>query len=128
MQVSNRIGNIPAHFYDDMPHIGYDINGKKILRQAKGNEWDKFLAGIEDPSSWTSMQDKLLQKDVKLTDEELEIIHKRAKAENPDAEFDPYDPTVEFFTRKDKQMTMPLPGKPDHKLKSLQASLFCRLS
>jgi ribosome biogenesis protein ERB1 len=35
-----------------MPHIGYDINGKKIMRPAKGDELDKFLAGIEDPTSW----------------------------------------------------------------------------
>ncbi|MBW0561197.1 hypothetical protein O181_100912, partial [Austropuccinia psidii MF-1] len=107
--------NIPAHFYDDMPHICYDINGQKILRPAKGDELDKFLAGIEDPSSWKSVQDKPLQKDVKLTDKELEIIHKLSKAKNPDAKFNPYEPTVEFFTGKDKQRTMPLLGKPESK-------------
>ncbi|PLW06159.1 hypothetical protein PCANC_26166 [Puccinia coronata f. sp. avenae] len=111
----NRIGNIPSHFYDDMPHIGYDINGKKIMRPAKGDELDKFLAGIEDPTSWTSVEDKLLQKNVALTDEELAIIHKLAKAENPDAQFDPYEPLNEFFTGKGKEMTQPLSGKPEPK-------------
>lgn len=111
----NRIGNIPSHFYDDMPHIGYDINGQKILRPAKGDELDKFLAGIEDPTSWTSVEDKLLQKNVTLTDEELEIIHRLAKAENPDAEFDPYEPLNEFFTGKGKEMIQPLSAKPEPK-------------
>lgn len=48
----NRVGNIPAYFYDGMPHVGYDIDGKRVTRPAKGDELDKFLANIEDPTSW----------------------------------------------------------------------------
>ena len=48
----NRVGNIPMHWYDDLPHVGYDINGKQVLRPAKGDELDKFLATVEDPSTW----------------------------------------------------------------------------
>lgn len=40
------------HWYDDLPHIGYDINGKRVLRPAKGDELDKFLSTVEDPSAW----------------------------------------------------------------------------
>ena len=40
------------HWYDDLPHVGYDINGKKVLRPAKGDELDKFLSTVEDPSAW----------------------------------------------------------------------------
>lgn len=47
-ETTNRIGNVPAYFYDDLPHIGYDINGKKVMRPAQGDELDKFLEGIED--------------------------------------------------------------------------------
>jgi ribosome biogenesis protein ERB1 len=49
--VENRVGNIPAHFYDDMPHVGYDINGKRIMKPLKGDELDKFLATV-DGSAW----------------------------------------------------------------------------
>jgi ribosome biogenesis protein ERB1 len=48
----NRVGKIPEYFYDGMPHVGYDIDGKRIMRPVKGDELDKFLASIEDPSSW----------------------------------------------------------------------------
>jgi ribosome biogenesis protein ERB1 len=48
----NRIGNVPMHWYDDLPHIGYDIDGKKVLKPAKGDELDKFLSTVDDPSSW----------------------------------------------------------------------------
>lgn len=40
------------HWYDDLPHVGYNINGKKILRPARGDELDKFLETVDDPSSW----------------------------------------------------------------------------
>lgn len=41
------------HWYDDLPHIGYDINGKKVLRPARGDELDKFLATVDDSSAWS---------------------------------------------------------------------------
>lgn len=31
-----------------MPHIGYDVDGKKVMRPATGDELDKFLEGVED--------------------------------------------------------------------------------
>ena len=48
----NRVGNVPMHWYDDLPHVGYDINGKKVLRPARGDELDKFLKTVEDPTAW----------------------------------------------------------------------------
>lgn len=49
---TNTIGNVPIEWYDDLPHIGYSVDGKKIMRPAKGDELDKFLATVEDPDSW----------------------------------------------------------------------------
>jgi ribosome biogenesis protein ERB1 len=51
-QNTNTIGNIPIEWYDDLPHIGYSVDGKRIMRPAKGDELDKFLATVEDPDSW----------------------------------------------------------------------------
>ena len=28
----NTIGNVPLHWYDDFDHVGYDIDGRKIMR------------------------------------------------------------------------------------------------
>src|ERR1700742_2395516 len=55
VQSSNRVGNIPMHWYDDMPHIGYDMNGKAVLRPAVGDELDKFLKTQEDPTAWYAL-------------------------------------------------------------------------
>ena len=36
------MGNIPMNWYDDYPHIGYDLDGTKIMKPAKGDEVDKL--------------------------------------------------------------------------------------
>ncbi|KAK4684288.1 ribosome biogenesis protein ERB1, partial [Tremellales sp. Uapishka_1] len=111
----NTVGNIPMEWYDDLPHIGYDVEGRKILRPAQGDELDKFLATVEDPNSWTSAEDKLLQQQVQLTDRELDIIRRLERAENPDAGYDPYQDTIEWFTGEGRERVMPLSGAPEPK-------------
>lgn len=110
-----RVGNIPLHWYDDLPHVGYDIDGKKVLKPARGDELDKFLRTVDDPSAWTSAFDKNTQTDKPLTSEELDIIRRLEAYENPDANYDPYEPTVEWFTGPGKQEVMPLSAAPEPK-------------
>ncbi|RXW25155.1 hypothetical protein EST38_g682 [Candolleomyces aberdarensis] len=114
-KATNRVGDIPMHWYDDMPHIGYDINGKRVLRPATGDELDKFLATVDDPDSWTTAFDKTSQQDKNLTAEELDIIQRLHAGENPDANYDPYEPMVEWFTGKGKEEIMPLSAAPEPK-------------
>ncbi|RHZ56097.1 hypothetical protein Glove_406g85 [Diversispora epigaea] len=109
----NTVGNIPMEWYNDYPHIGYNIDGKMILKPAKGDELDKFLDSMEDPDTWMSVKDNSLQKNVRLTDEELEIIRRIQLGEFPDPNYDPYEPTVEWFTSKPE--VMPLSAAPEPK-------------
>jgi hypothetical protein len=48
----NTVGNIPMNWYADYPPIGYDLEGKKILKPARGDEIDNFLRKMENPESW----------------------------------------------------------------------------
>ncbi|KAL0949577.1 hypothetical protein HGRIS_009626 [Hohenbuehelia grisea] len=109
----NRVGDIPMHWYDDLPHVGYDMNGKQVLRPAKGDELDKFLQTVEDPSAWTSAFDKKAQADKPLSEQELDIIRRLYEGENPDGNYDPYEPTTEWFTSKVE--AMPLSAAPEPK-------------
>lgn len=60
-----------------------------------------------------SAKDNLLQQNVKLTDEELEIIRRIQMGSFPEKDFDPYEPTVEWFTSKPE--VMPLNATPEPK-------------
>ncbi|KAF9939978.1 Ribosome biogenesis protein erb1 [Mortierella alpina] len=109
----NTVGNIPMEWYDDYPHIGYDVDGKKIMRPATGDELDKFLSTMDDPDSWLSAHNYKQGQDVKLSAEELEIIRRLEGNRIPDADYNPYEDQVEFFSSHTE--IMPLSAAPEPK-------------
>lgn len=110
---ANTIGNIPLSFYDQYPHIGYDINGKKIMRPAKGEALDALLDSIEIPRGFTGLTDPSTGKPLELKQDELELLRKVQMNEIPDEGYNPYEPMVEWFTSK--QEIMPLSAAPEPK-------------
>jgi ribosome biogenesis protein ERB1 len=88
--VINTVGNVPLEWYKDYPHIGYDVDGKRILKPAKGDELEEFLASMDDPESQRTVFDDVEKKNVALTKEQAEIMKRIMKNEFPDADFDPY--------------------------------------
>jgi hypothetical protein len=50
----NTVGNVPMHWYADYPHIGYDVEGKKIMKKEGPvkDEMDRFLDRTDDPNYW----------------------------------------------------------------------------
>lgn len=86
----NTIGNIPTSFYDAYPHIGYTINGTKIMRPAKGAALDSLLDSIEIPKGWTGLTDPATGQPLELSQEEREMLRKIHGDEIPVEGFDPY--------------------------------------
>jgi ribosome biogenesis protein ERB1 len=109
----NTIGNIPLSFYDHFPHIGYNVNGKKIMRPAKGAALDALLDSMEVPKGWTGLTDPSSGKPLELSQEELQLLRKVQMNEIPEEGYDPYEPTVEYFTSKTE--IMPLSAAPEPK-------------
>ena len=89
----NTIGNIDIEKYypASMPHIGYDINGRRIMRPAAGAALDQLLETIDLPKGWTGIIDKETGQLKNLTDEELEIIKRIRRQELPNEEIEIYD-------------------------------------
>ena len=110
---ANTIGNIPLSFYDSYPHIGYDINGKRISRPAKGEALDALLDSIDVPKGWTGLTDPATGKPLELSQEELEVLRRIQMNEVPEEGYDMYPPTVEYFTSKTE--IMPLSAAPEPK-------------
>ncbi|KAK7207699.1 NUC169 domain-containing protein [Myxozyma melibiosi] len=109
---TNTIGDIPLSAYDEFPHIGYDINGKRIMRPAAGSALDSLLDTIDVPEGWTGLIDRESGGDLKLTKEELELIKKIQLGENA-GDVNPYEDTIEWFTSKTE--VMPLSSAPEPK-------------
>lgn len=110
---ANTIGNIPLSFYDSFPHIGYNINGKKIMRPATGKALDALLDSIDIPAGYTGLTDPNTGKPLQLSKDELELLRKIQTNEATDESYDPYEPTVEWFTSQVE--TMPLSAAPEPK-------------
>lgn len=109
----NTIGNIPISAYDEMPHLGYDINGKRIMRPAKGSALDALLDQIDLPEGWTGLLDPHSGNQLNLSKEEVELIKKIQRNEKTDDSIDPFEPTIEWFTSRTE--TMPLLAAPEPK-------------
>lgn len=86
----NTIGDIPLSFYDSYPHIGYDINGKRIMRPATGEALDALLDSIEVPKGWTGLTDPQTGKPLNLSRDELELLRRVQMNEVPAEGYDPY--------------------------------------
>ncbi|CEP24363.1 unnamed protein product [Cyberlindnera jadinii] len=109
----NTIGNIPLSAYEEFPHIGYDINGKRIMRPAKGSALEQLLDTIELPEGWTGLLDSNTGSSLNLTQEEIELIEKIESNRMTDDSINPYEPTIEWFTSQTE--VMPVTAIPEPK-------------
>ncbi|ODA76539.1 hypothetical protein RJ55_07809 [Drechmeria coniospora] len=112
-EAENTIGNIPLSFYDSYPHIGYNINGKKIMRPATGEALDALLDSIELPKGWTGLTDPQTGKPLNLSQSELELLHRLQTGGVPTEDYDPYPDMVPYFTSVEE--VMPLSAAPEPK-------------
>ncbi|RLN97772.1 hypothetical protein BBJ28_00021020 [Nothophytophthora sp. Chile5] len=46
----NTIGNVPLRWYEDYDHIGYDVEGKRIMKTNNGDGIDNAIAAKDDPN------------------------------------------------------------------------------
>lgn len=111
--IRNTVGNIPKNWYDDYKHLGYDWDGKQIVKPETGDHLDEFLKRMEDPNFWRTVKDPQTGQNVILSDEDITLI-KRIKAQKiPDVSFDEYAPWIEWFTSQVEKM--PIRNFPEHK-------------
>lgn len=105
----NTVGNIPMEWYDDLPHIGYDLEGKKIIKSERSDELDKFLSNADDPDAWRSVRDELMQQNIVLTQDELEIIKRIQSGHYTQVDYDPYEVlgcSIPFFSSPPPQLIL----------------------
>ncbi|CAD1470194.1 unnamed protein product, partial [Heterotrigona itama] len=111
--IRNTVGNIPMKWYDEYDHIGYNWDGKKIIKPQKGDQLDNFLKRMEDPDFWRTIKDPQTGQDVVLSEADIDLITRIQKRKIPDITFDEYGPWIEWFTSE--VMKTPLRKFPEHK-------------
>uniref|UniRef100_A0A8U7NYQ4 Ribosome biogenesis protein BOP1 n=1 Tax=Corvus moneduloides TaxID=1196302 RepID=A0A8U7NYQ4_CORMO len=99
--IRNTVGNIPMEWYQEFPHVGYDLDGRRIYKPLRSkDELDLFLEKMENPEYWRTVQERLTGAEVPLSDEQLELIQRLQRGQFGDVNFDPYEPAVDFFSHE----------------------------
>ncbi|KAM6899973.1 ribosome biogenesis protein bop1 [Xenentodon cancila] len=112
--IRNTVGNIPMEWYKDFPHIGYDLEGRKIYKPIRSkDELDEFLEKMENPEYWKTVHDKQTGRDIVLSEEQVELVNRLQKGQFGDVNFNEYQPTVEFFSKD--VMLHPVTNRPADK-------------
>lgn len=111
--IRNTVGNIPLHWYDEYKHIGYDWEGKKIMKPPVRDQLDIFLKKMEDPNFWRTVKDPQTGQDVVLSEEDIQLIKMIKKQRNPDQNFESYEPWIEWFSSEVEKL--PIRNIPDSK-------------
>ncbi|XP_042292490.1 ribosome biogenesis protein bop1 isoform X1 [Thunnus maccoyii] len=112
--IRNTVGNIPMEWYKDFPHIGYDLDGKKIYKPIRNkDELDDFLDKMENPDYWRTVHDKKTGSDIILSDEQVELVNRLQRGQFGDVTFNEYQPSVDFFSKD--VMLHPVTNRPADK-------------
>ena len=106
MHSKDQIGKIPSHWYDEEDHIGYDLDGKQVKKGKQKDRLDQFLAKMDDPDYGRTIIDPITKKEIRLTDEEIDMIKRIQGGQFPDSNMDPYEDYVDWFSNT--KMVMPL--------------------
>ncbi|TYZ60537.1 hypothetical protein PybrP1_003070 [[Pythium] brassicae (nom. inval.)] len=95
----NTIGNVPLRWYEDYDHIGYDVEGKKILKSnAGGDGIDMAIAAKDDPDYERTVYDAYNDRKIVVSDRDMEIIRRIQAGAFAHPEFEAYPEYVDYYT------------------------------
>ncbi|XP_045774193.1 ribosome biogenesis protein BOP1 homolog isoform X1 [Maniola jurtina] len=109
----NTVGEVPMWWYNEYPHVGYDLDGRRLIKPPQRDHIDDFLKKCEDPEFWRTVRDPATGQDVVLSKEDLQLLERIRTSRVPTADHDEYEPWVEWFSRE--VLATPLRAFPEHK-------------
>ena len=112
----NRVGDLDMTVYDGYEHIGYDMDGNKVLKEnatmegretvpLTGDLIENIMERLEE-DYWTSIPNDKQGVMMKLTEEEMEIIGKVRNGDYGDLSFDPNQDYSIYFDTKVEQLPL----------------------
>ncbi len=105
---SNRIGRVPLHWYDEYEHIGYDGQGNKVVKSASlkdGDLLDQAIRNSDDKKDGKFVvHDALNDRNVALTDRQIEIIRRIQGGAYAHPEHDGNSDYIDYYSGVDRQI------------------------
>lgn len=90
---------------------------KQVAMKAKRHaerldEIEKFLARVDNPDEWRTLRNPDGSEKLVLNDQELSLITRLCQNQMGTAEYNPYEPSVFYFSGKLEPMALPAPTEP----------------
>mmetsp|Transcript_15594 Transcript_15594/g.37765 ORF Transcript_15594/g.37765 Transcript_15594/m.37765 type:complete len:453 (+) Transcript_15594:252-1610(+) len=74
--MENTIGDVPVEWYREEEHIGYDANGRRILKRKWNDSIEHLLHMVDDPSYWRKVFDEKEDRELSMSQSQLELIRR----------------------------------------------------
>ncbi|POM74727.1 hypothetical protein PHPALM_8271, partial [Phytophthora palmivora] len=94
----NTIGNVPLRWYEDYDHIGYNVDGKKIMKSNNGDGIDNAIAAKDDPNYDRTVYDAYNDRKIVISDRDMEIIRRMQAGAFAHPEFEAYPDYVDIYS------------------------------
>lgn len=112
---ANTIGRVPLHWYDAYDHIGYNVQGDKVVKRKSQDKIDTLISnsGASGGDAKRTVYDMYNDREVVLSERDLEIIRRIQAGAFAHAEHNDTPDYVDYFTHDVEPM--PLSSAPDSK-------------
>ncbi|EGZ28296.1 hypothetical protein PHYSODRAFT_248457, partial [Phytophthora sojae] len=94
----NTIGNVPLRWYEDYDHIGYNVDGKKIMKSNNGDGIDNAIAAKDDPNYDRTVYDAYNDRKIVVSERDMEIIRRMQAGAFAHPEFEAYPDYVDIYS------------------------------
>ena len=113
VETGNTVGRVPLHWYDAYDHIGYDQSGSKVVKRRVRDRLDKAISARDDPNSQRTVYDMYNDREIILSDRDLEIIRRLQGGAFAHPEFDDTPEYVDYVSGIPEEM--PIYAAPEPK-------------
>ncbi|RLN68086.1 hypothetical protein BBJ29_002612 [Phytophthora kernoviae] len=94
----NTIGNVPLRWYEEYDHIGYNVDGKRIMKSNNGDGIDNAIAAKDDPNYDRTVYDAYNDRKIVISDRDMELIRRMQAGAFAHPEFEAYPDYVDIYS------------------------------
>lgn len=92
-----RTGKVPRKWYENYKHLGYDATANAVLKKTQESKLDEIIKRAEDPNWWRMVRDELNNKEIVLTDQQLDLLQRIRGSKFADAKIAQTDVKSRIF-------------------------------
>ena len=86
MSCTPAVGDVPLQWYKDELHVGYDRDGRKVIKGPRRDRMDRLLAQADGGVGWRTVYDEYNGEEIVLSKEEFRMIQRVREGRFPHVE------------------------------------------